>query len=103
MPNREQVKQLLLECIREYGEQARVELVVGDDTALIGPGAVVDSLGLVMLVTGFEAKLNQAFDAQLVLASESAMSLSRSPFRSVPALTDYAVALLEQAGPAQPS
>ena len=94
---REQVQQLLFDCIREYAEQARRKVEAQADTPLIGPGAAVDSLGLVMLVTAFEAKLNETFDAQLVLASESAMSMNRSPFRSVGALTDYALELLGSA------
>jgi acyl carrier protein len=101
MPTRDQVQSLLLECIREYSEQAGRKLTVTDDAPLIGPGAAVDSLGLVMLVTGFEAKLNETYDTQLVLASESAMSMNRSPFRSVAALTDYAVELLGEAERAQ--
>jgi len=95
MPTRDQVKSLCLECVREYAEQAGLDLRVADDAPLVGPGAVVDSLGLVMVVTGFEAKLNQTFDTQLVLASEAAMSMNKSPFRSVAALTDYAFALLD--------
>lgn len=100
MPTRDQVKSLCLESVREYVDQAGLDLEVADDAPLIGPGAVVDSLGLVMVVTGFEAKLNQTFDAQIVLASEAAMSMNRSPFRSVGALTDYAFALLDR--PAEP-
>ena len=96
-PTRDQVQQILFECIREYAEQARRKVEAHPDTPLIGPGAAVDSLGLVMLVTGFEAKLNETFDTQLVLASESAMSMNRSPFRSVAALVDYALELLAAA------
>jgi len=94
---RDQVQSLLMECVREYGQQAGLVVRVDENTPLIGPGAAVDSLGLVMVVTGFEARLNQTFDAQLVLASEAAMSLSRSPFRSVAALSDYALGLLDGA------
>jgi len=97
-PTRDQVQQLLFECIRDYAEQARRKVEAHPDTPLIGPGAPVDSLGLVMLVTAFEAKLNETFDTQLVLASESAMSMNRSPFRSVGALVDYALELLGAGG-----
>jgi acyl carrier protein len=100
MASREQVKSLLMECLRDYADQSGIVAPVEENTPLIGPGAAVDSLGLVMVVTGFESRLNQTFDASLVLASEAAMSLSRSPFRSVAALSDYAVELLRQAGKA---
>jgi hypothetical protein len=94
MPTRDQVHQLLLGCVREYAEQSGRPLALGDDTPLIGPGAALNSLGLVILVTGFETALNDTFNRELVLASESAMSMTRSPFRSLNALTDYAHGLL---------
>ena len=100
MASREQVKSLLIECLREYADQSGNETTVEENTPLIGPGAAVDSLGLVMVVTGFESRLNQTFDASLVLANEAAMSMNRSPFRSVAALSDYALELLRQAGKA---
>jgi acyl carrier protein len=94
MPSRDQVQSLLMDCVREYAEQAGLDGVIQENTPLIGPGAAVDSLGLVMVVTGFEARLNETFDTQIVLASEAAMSMNRSPFRSVSALADYAMELL---------
>jgi acyl carrier protein len=98
MASREQVKSLLMECLHDYANESGNVAPVEDNTPLIGPGAAVDSLGLVMVVTGFESRLNQTFDTSLVLASEAAMSLSKSPFRSVAALSDYALELLRQAG-----
>jgi hypothetical protein len=94
MPSRDHVHQLLLECVREYSEQSGRPLALADDTPLLGPGAVINSLGLVLLVTTFEARLNETFNTELVLASESAMSMHRSPFSSLAALTDYAHGLL---------
>lgn len=99
MASRDQVKSLLIDCVREYAEQAGLGVNnVEEQTPLIGPGAAVDSLGLVMVVTGFETRLNDTFDTHLVLASEAAMSMSRSPFRSVAALSDYAMQMLDEAG-----
>jgi len=95
MPSRDQVHKILHECVQEYSEQSGRPLVLADDTPLLGPGAAINSLGLVLLVTTFEARLNETFDSELVLASESAMSMNRSPFRSLAALADYAHGLLE--------
>ncbi|HRP63673.1 MAG TPA: hypothetical protein PK400_10295 [Phycisphaerales bacterium] len=100
MPSRDQLKTLLHECINDYAEQAGVTIAVNDDTPLMGEGSAVDSLGLVMIVTGYEAKLNETFDAGIVLASEAAMSMRRSPFRSVGALAEYAEQLLTEANAA---
>lgn len=88
---------MLVECVNDYAAQVGTTIAVTPDTPLLGPQAAVDSLGLVMIVTAFEAKLNETFDAGLVLASEAAMSMRRSPFRSVGALVEYAEQLLAEA------
>lgn len=100
MNAQERIQPLLMECIREHAEQSGSDIRVEDKTPLIGPGAPLDSIGLVMVVTDFESRLNQAFDAQVVLASEKAMSMNHSPFRSVAALSEYAAQLLREAGKA---
>jgi acyl carrier protein len=98
MGTRDQIKSLLTECIHEYAQQSGHSVSVDDGTRLVGPNAVLDSLGLVMVVTDFEARLNESFETELVLASEKAMSLANSPFRSVTTLSDYAEGLLREAG-----
>ncbi len=98
MGTREQINSLLMECIRDYAQQAGRKVSVDDHTVLVGPQAALDSLGLVMVVTDFEARLNESFGTEFVLASEKAMSMNNSPFRSVMALSDFAEALLREAG-----
>ena len=98
MSKRDQDMQLLRECIQEFGEQTGESYELQDNTRLYGPDSPVDSLGLVMIITAFEAKLNETFNVELVLANEKAMSMSRSPFRSLGSLADYAVELLDEAG-----
>jgi hypothetical protein len=98
MTLRDQVESLLRTCIEEYGRQAKISLPTAGDVPLFGPTSELDSLGLVMVVTDFEARLNRTFATGIVLASEQAMSMSRSPFRSVGTLTEYAVELLRKAG-----
>jgi hypothetical protein len=94
----EKIQSLLHDCVREYAEQVGTDARVDGDTPLMGPGSPLDSIGLVMVVTDFETRLNQSFDAQLVLANERAMSMNHSPFRSIAALTQYADELLREAG-----
>jgi acyl carrier protein len=98
MNSQERIKALILDCIREHADQSGATIQVDDRTPLIGPGAPLDSIGLVMVVTDLESRVNQAFDAQIVLASERAMSMNHSPFRSVEALAAYAGELLQEAG-----
>jgi acyl carrier protein len=61
------------------------------ETHLIGPGAVLDSMGLVTLILEIEQRLEAEHGLTLVLADERAMSQKNSPFRSVQSLTDYVV------------
>lgn len=98
MSKRDQVMKLLHESVQEYVEQSGASLDLRDDSPLIGPDSHVDSLGLVMIITGFEGKLNEAYNAELILASEKAMSRSKSPFRTLNVLADYGVELLDEAG-----
>jgi hypothetical protein len=97
MPTEQQLRSILHRCIRELAEQSGQSYNVEDDTPLLGPASAVDSLGLVMIVTTFEAAVNEEFDSAIVLANEKAMSMRHSPFRSVSALSEYALGLLEGA------
>jgi hypothetical protein len=58
-------------------------------TVLLGKAAVLDSLGLVSLITIVEGSIREQIGAGVVLANEAAMSRSRSPFHSVGTLANY--------------
>jgi acyl carrier protein len=97
MPTLEALKVMLHRCIGELAEQTGQIYDIKDDSPLLGPDSAVDSLGLVMIVTAFEAAVNDQFDAAIVLANEQAMSRRHSPFRSVAALSEYTLELLRDA------
>ena len=63
-------------------------------SVIFGPGGILDSLGLVSFLADLEYRLSKEFGQDILLASEQAMSRTRSPFRDVPALTDYVTNLL---------
>jgi hypothetical protein len=67
-----------------------------ETSTIFGPTGMLDSLGLVSFLADLEYKLSEEFDCAVVLASEQAMSRSRSPFRDVSALTAYVTELLEK-------
>jgi hypothetical protein len=69
---------------------------LGDDLRIFGPGALLDSLGLVNFLADLEYRLGEKFGREFVLASERAMSRGRSPFRDVDALTEYIVELVTE-------
>ena len=69
---------------------------VEPSTRLIGPSAVLDSLGLVTLITDVEQRLEEEYDIALTLADDRAVSQRNSPFRSVQSLADYIALLIEE-------
>jgi len=63
---------------------------------IFGPGAPLDSRGLVNFLSDLEYRLAEKFNREIVLASERAMSRSRSPFRDVESLTEYVLELISE-------
>ncbi len=70
--------------------------LLGPDTLLLGKGAVVDSIGLVTVIMEFEQRLSDA-GVSVTLVSEKAMSASRSPFRTIGSLAQFACDLAAEA------
>jgi hypothetical protein len=68
----------------------------GENPVIFGAGGALDSLGLVNFLADLEYKLAEEFKREVVLASENAMSRSRSPFRDATALSEYAMELLSK-------
>lgn len=93
------VKDIVLGAIKDINEDLDLEQFEnpGDDTPLYGDESELDSLSLVMLVGETEARINDAFDKAIVIASEKAMSMRNSPFRSVGALVEFIEAELAEA------
>lgn len=60
-----------------------------EQTALFGKDATLDSLGLVTLLSLIEGMAQEKFGLGITLASESAFSRSKSPFRTVASLAEY--------------
>ena len=68
----------------------------GDNPVIFGAGGALDSLGLVNFLADLEYRLAEEHGREVVLASDRAMSRSRSPFRDVDTLTAYIVELLSE-------
>lgn len=71
--------------------------VINRDTIVFGAGGVVDSMGIVMMVTDVEEAVYHAFDKGISLADDRAMSQRNSPYRTIGSLTDYILAQLNEA------
>ncbi len=62
---------------------------------LIGESAAVTSMALVSFIADVESTLQEKHNLTLTLVSERALSRKKSPFRSVDALAEYVVELVE--------
>ena len=94
----ERIENIIIESLREYNQELEsVELNnPTNKTKLYGERSVLDSMGLVYLITDIEEKISDQFSKNIVLADEKAMSQKTSPFRDVESLTKYIQNLLEE-------
>ena len=85
-----EIEQLVLRAMEQVNlaRQPESKLVVAADAPLFGAGSPLDSLGLVSLLIDIEEALQDHGHA-ITLSDARAMSQTRSPFRSVPALVAY--------------
>ncbi|MGM0534242.1 MAG: hypothetical protein ACQERK_07095 [Campylobacterota bacterium] len=92
-----QVEALIITTLKELNEELEKEALANPtaDTRLFGGSGALDSLALVSFVTDLEDAIDEAFDKEVVLADEKAMSQKTSPFRSVRTLSEYIVKLLD--------
>lgn len=67
---------------------------VSSTTIIYGNEGVLDSMGLVSLVADVENEIAEVSGKSITLASEKAMSRSRSPFHTVSTLTDFCLECL---------
>jgi hypothetical protein len=85
-----EIQHLVLRAIEQVNLARRPDarLVVAEDAAIFGDGSPLDSLGLVALLIDIEEALHDR-GFPVSLSDARAMSQSRSPFRSVPALVAF--------------
>jgi len=70
---------------------------IGEETVLVGEGAVLDSLGVVQLIVEIEQRVEGAHGVSVTLANDKAMSQRNSPFATVGRLADHVVATAQEA------
>jgi acyl carrier protein len=84
----------LREVLAQSDQSAPDDL--GEDTALVGRNAILDSLGFVTLIVDLEQRLEEGHNVSLILTNDRAMSQKNSPFRTVQSLSDYILDLLAE-------
>lgn len=89
---------LVIDAYREILDLQQVDFEkpekIDKHTPVYGSNGYLDSLGLVNLVVAIEEKVKETFNVSISLATEKAMSRTRSPFRDVKSLSLYLNELL---------
>ena len=82
--------EIVLSALRDAVEQNGGDpTAVTDETVIVGPGAVIDSIGVVSLIVDIEQRLEMEHEVSVTLANDRAMSQRNSPFRTPAVLADH--------------
>jgi len=86
-----QVMAIISDAITDLNEELDYDHLrtIDGETAIFDGDDSLDSLSLVSLIVDIEARVEDSFATEVVLASEKAMSMKNSPYRSVASLTDF--------------
>ena len=85
-------------CLHRQPGRAGADVAVDPETRLLGAGARLDSLSLVAAIALIEQRVEDDTGITITIASERAMSLEHSPFRTVGTLADYVWELTTENG-----
>lgn len=90
---------IVLEALAELNGQrgADEQIPTNLEAPLFGATGKLDSLGLVTMLLEIEDRARDRFEVSLTLADERAMSESRSPFRTLSALSAYVAQRIDEA------
>lgn len=96
------LREIILRELAAMADQDDVPLAVEPslETPLFGDGGVLDSLGLVELITAVEQEIESEAGVTVSLADEQAFSQRQSPFATVATLADYAETRVREASAA---
>ena len=89
---------LIYPVIDEMRPSVGAGLRADPGTILVGPGAVLDSLQLVMFVVAVEDRIQSKTGRQVSLTGEEALYAVPSPFETAGALAGFVTKLLEEQG-----
>jgi acyl carrier protein len=92
-----EIQDVVLSALRNanLARKSDAQLDVSLEAPVFGPGSALDSLGLVSLLIDIEEAI-QDRGVEITLGDARAMSQTKSPFRSVPALVQYIETVLPQ-------
>ncbi len=92
------IEGLIIRTLQEVKEALDGENLnlLDSEIMLFGDKGILDSMGLVSLITDLEERIENEFGISLILADEHAMSQRKSPFRTVSSLAKYISRLIKE-------
>lgn len=98
MKMKEKIEKLVIEVVAEIAEDQDNEALKAptSESKLFGARDGLDSMGIVMMVSDLEERIEEDLDVEVTLADERAMSLRNSPFRTVGSLVDYILPMVTE-------
>ena len=93
---RDVVLKVIYDSIDEVNADLETPVLKKEDSSLFGQNSILDSMGLVHLITSIEQKLEDETGKYLSIADERAMSMESSPFKTVRTLADYITKLINE-------
>lgn len=87
----QQIESVIMAAIDDLNEHVAPEMRLRKalDEQIYGRGGKLDSLALVNFILDVEERINSELDVSVSLADDSAVSQSRSVFRTVSSLAEY--------------
>jgi acyl carrier protein len=101
MIDRTVAMEIVLSALRDAVDQNGGDVSgITEETVVVGPGAVIDSIGVVSLIVDIEQRLEMEHEISVTLANDRAMSQRNSPFRTPAVLADHILTtMLEASAP----
>jgi acyl carrier protein len=92
------IEKIIVQTLQDLIESLSIKEVdkLNRETVLFGDRGILDSMGLVSLITDLEEKFEQESNVSIILADERALSQKRSPFRTVSSLSEYIFGLIKE-------
>jgi len=86
-----EILKILYQAIGELNEQFQdcAQIVVSENTILLGEGGQLDSLGVVNFVIAIEERIEARFGVFFAVPVETLSMGSEDPWRSIGSLADY--------------
>ena len=99
-PDRTEITAIVLETLRELGEDLNIDELkdANENSRLYGVQGTLDSMNLVNFIADVEERISDELNIEIILANQSAMSQTHSPFRRASGCIDYIMELISDDG-----